>query len=151
MIALFLLVDVIVLICWMVIDPQYQDKVTFPHEKPSDADSDTELQPQLEHCSCNHINIWLGEWSNPNTRHSANVSLMMGQRRKRCTNIESKLAECLGVFLLGPDCLNPLTPHDALKHNLTSLKTDFIYLQLGVLEWKFPRNWFTIHTGSNFL
>ena len=29
---------------------------------------------------------------------------------------------------------NPLSPHDALKHHFTSLKTDLIFLQLGVLE-----------------
>ena len=30
--------------------------------------------------------------------------------------------------------LNPLSHHDALKHHLTSLKTDLIFIQLGVLE-----------------
>ena len=30
--------------------------------------------------------------------------------------------------------VNPLSPHDALKHRLKSLKTDLIFLQLGVLE-----------------
>ena len=34
--------------------------------------------------------------------------------------------------------VNPLSPHDALKHNFTSLKTDLISLQLMVLEGKFP-------------
>ena len=29
---------------------------------------------------------------------------------------------------------NPLSPHDALKHNFTSLKMNLIFLQLGVLE-----------------
>ena len=29
---------------------------------------------------------------------------------------------------------NPLSSHDALKHHFTSLKTDSIVLQLGVLE-----------------
>ena len=38
---------------------------------------------------------------------------------------------------------SPLSPHDALKHHLTSLKTNFIFLQARVLEWKFPWNWFT--------
>ena len=33
---------------------------------------------------------------------------------------------------------NPLSPHDALKHHLTSLKTDLIFLQPRVLELKFP-------------
>ena len=39
--------------------------------------------------------------------------------------------------------LNPLSPHDALKHHFTSLKTDLIFLQLRVLEEKFPWNWIT--------
>ena len=38
---------------------------------------------------------------------------------------------------------NPLSPHDALKHHFTSLKTDLINLQLRVLEGKFPWNCFT--------
>ena len=39
--------------------------------------------------------------------------------------------------------INPLSPHDALKHHFTSLKTDLIFLQPRVLERKFPWNWFT--------
>ena len=39
--------------------------------------------------------------------------------------------------------LNPLNPHDALKHHITSLKTDLIFLQPRVLERKCPCNWFT--------
>ena len=31
-----------------------------------------------------------------------------------------------------------LSPHDALKHNFTCLKSDLISLQLRVLERKFP-------------
>ena len=38
--------------------------------------------------------------------------------------------------------INPLSPHDALKHHFTSLKTDLIFQQLRVLERKFPKNWF---------
>ena len=34
----------------------------------------------------------------------------------------------------------PLSPHDALKHHLTSLKTKFISQQLRVLEGKIPMN-----------
>ena len=34
--------------------------------------------------------------------------------------------------------LNPLSPHDALKHHFTSLKTDLIFLPLTGLEQKFP-------------
>ena len=32
---------------------------------------------------------------------------------------------------------NTLSPHDALNHHFTSLKTDLFFLQLGVLERKF--------------
>ena len=32
---------------------------------------------------------------------------------------------------------NPLSPHDALKHHFTSLKTDLIFLQPRVAEWIF--------------
>ena len=34
--------------------------------------------------------------------------------------------------------INPLGPHDALKHHFTSLKTQLISLQLGVLGGKLP-------------
>ena len=34
--------------------------------------------------------------------------------------------------------LKGLSPYDAIKHNFTSMKTDLIFLQLTVLEWKFP-------------
>ena len=34
--------------------------------------------------------------------------------------------------------INPLSPHDALNHHFTSLKTDLIFLQLSVLERIFP-------------
>ena len=39
--------------------------------------------------------------------------------------------------------INPLSPHDALKHHFTSLETYLIFLQPRVLERKFPWNWFT--------
>ena len=36
--------------------------------------------------------------------------------------------------LMTPIEINPLIPHDALKHHFTSLKRDLIFLQLMVLE-----------------
>ena len=39
--------------------------------------------------------------------------------------------------------LNPLSPRDALKHHFKSLKTDFIFLQVKVLEGKFQWNYLT--------
>ena len=44
---------------------------------------------------------------------------------------------------------NPLSPHDALEHHFTSLKTDLIFLQLGILEWTFHETSLPIH--GNFL
>ena len=41
-------------------------------------------------------------------------------------------------LLSGPSPLNPLSPHDALKHHFTSLKTQLISLQPRVLEGKLP-------------
>ena len=39
--------------------------------------------------------------------------------------------------------LNPLRPHDALKHHFISLKTDLIFIQPRVLEREFLCNWLT--------
>ena len=46
-------------------------------------------------------------------------------------------------------CVNPLSPHDALKHHLTSLKADLIFLQLGFYNENFYETGLLIH--SNFL
>ena len=43
-----------------------------------------------------------------------------------------------GQITARTESVNPLSPHDALKHNLTSLKTYLIFLQPRVLERKFP-------------
>ena len=45
--------------------------------------------------------------------------------------------------------INPLSPHDALKHHFTSLETDLIFLQPRVLERKFHETGLPIH--GNFL
>ena len=47
-------------------------------------------------------------------------------------NIMVGLTIASGV-ILKPN-INPLSPHDALKHRFTSLKTDLIFQQLGVLK-----------------
>ena len=41
--------------------------------------------------------------------------------------------------------LNPLSPHDALKHHFTSLKTNLIFLQPTVLEQNFHETYLPIH------
>ena len=40
----------------------------------------------------------------------------------------------LGSLNTTPVVFNPLNPYDALKHHFTSVKTHFIFLQLGVLK-----------------
>ena len=53
---------------------------------------------------------------------------------------------CISVFhfssqlkiMKGLRSINPLSPHDALKHHFTSPKTKLIFLQQIVLERKFP-------------
>ena len=42
------------------------------------------------------------------------------------------------VFFIFIGNINPLSPHEALKHHFTSLKTDLIFLQSMVLEGIFP-------------
>ena len=53
-----------------------------------------------------------------------------------------------GLYQGQVNCLNyclslESSPHDALKHQFKSLKTDLIFLKLGVLERKFLWNWLT--------
>ena len=57
---------------------------------------------------------------------------MLGERRGLLANIKTALEHRL---VLAGNMVNPLSPHDALKHTFTALKTDLIFLQ--------PRNWFT--------
>ena len=58
--------------------------------------------------------------------------------------INQKVVHCGDKFKCCQlNSFNPLSPHNALTHHFTSLKTDLIFLQLGVLEWKFPWHWFT--------
>ena len=45
--------------------------------------------------------------------------------------------------------VNPLSPHDALKHHFTSLKNHIIFQLLGVLGWIFHETGLPIH--GNFL
>ena len=62
--------------------------------------------------------------------------------RQGLTNKKQRVKISFSDFWL-KTCFNPLSPHDALKHHLTSLKTDLISLQPRVWERKFPWNWFT--------
>lgn len=59
-ILLFLLVDVVTLTALKVMDPLYRDFEPFPHEIKDNTELDEEIKPLLEHCTSQHINIWLG-------------------------------------------------------------------------------------------
>ena len=59
-VLIFLAMDLIVLTVWQVVDPLHQSLEDFPHETPEDTEKDIEIKPQLEHCSSNNLNIWLG-------------------------------------------------------------------------------------------
>ena len=60
-IGIFLAMDLVVLTVWQVKDPLFRDLEDFPHETPEDTEKDIEIKPQLEHCNCDNLNIWLGE------------------------------------------------------------------------------------------
>ena len=57
-------------------------------------------------------------------------TIMFLNRRYLLHNIENNLSiSCLKILYFVVD-LNPLSPHDALKHHSTSLNSDLIFLQL---------------------
>ena len=66
-------------------------------------------------------------------------SLAVGGQRSNpfTTSGACVVANCHDCYESTP-LLNPLSPHDALKHHFTSLKTDLIFPQQRVLERKFP-------------
>ena len=47
---------------------------------------------------------------------------------------------CVPLFVHSglPNTFNPLSPHDALKHYFTSMKTYLTFLKQRILERKFP-------------
>ena len=59
-----------------------------------------------------------------------------------CTVIKSTIIQTVKYVNLdhvfNPLSLEELSPHDALEHHFTSLKTDLISLQPRVLKRKFP-------------
>ena len=55
------------------------------------------------------------------------------------TSIQNHDDEKLSIYgQYYPFKFNLLSPHDTLKHHFKSVKTDFIFLQLRVLERKVP-------------
>ncbi|CAH1786256.1 unnamed protein product [Owenia fusiformis] len=59
-IGLLLLLDVILLAIWQLMSPLERELEDFALEDPLDSEKDIKLLPQLEHCSCENINVWLG-------------------------------------------------------------------------------------------
>ena len=64
-------------------------------------------------------------------------------------NIRLKHFDIFIAFSLNILFFNPLSPHDALMHHFTSLKTDLIFLQPRVLEREFHETGLPIQ--DNFL
>ena len=71
-----------------------------------------------------------------------------------------KSVECGQIFFLAcqqlqkkvqHNFITPLSPHDALNHHFTSLKTNLIFPQQRVLERKFPWNLFTTSNHLHLL
>lgn len=63
MVSGLLVVDIVLLICWQVLDPLQRKVETFPLESPSYGDDDARISPELEHCESIHNNIWLGTFA----------------------------------------------------------------------------------------
>ena len=78
----------------------------------------------------------------PERGQTMNYCAMDGTRHTKHKNCWCQIKHATQVKLL--------SPHDALKHHLTSLKTDLISLQLRGLEGKLPWNCFT-NTRQFFL
>ena len=51
-----------------------------------------------------------------------------------CLQHTQERAGVVGIHINPNIIINPLSPHDALKHHFTSLKTDLIFLQPRVYE-----------------
>ncbi|XP_065346154.1 gamma-aminobutyric acid type B receptor subunit 1 isoform X2 [Cloeon dipterum] len=60
MVGGFLIVDIILMLCWQIIDPLQRSIEIFPLEDPSSTDDDIKIRPELEHCESHHNNVWLG-------------------------------------------------------------------------------------------
>ena len=58
--TLLLLLDFVVMTTWQMIDPLQRSLESFAHTPSDDLEQDIEVKPQLEHCSCQHVNTWLG-------------------------------------------------------------------------------------------
>ncbi|XP_012349209.1 gamma-aminobutyric acid type B receptor subunit 1 isoform X2 [Apis florea] len=60
MVSGLLAVDIVLLVCWQVLDPLQRKMESFSLESPPFGDDDARIRPELEHCESTHNNIWLG-------------------------------------------------------------------------------------------
>ncbi|XP_076653865.1 gamma-aminobutyric acid type B receptor subunit 1 isoform X2 [Halictus rubicundus] len=60
MVSGLLAMDIVLLICWQVLDPLQRKMETFPLESSPFGDDDARIRPELEHCESAHNNVWLG-------------------------------------------------------------------------------------------
>uniref|UniRef100_A0A4W3GNX3 Uncharacterized protein n=1 Tax=Callorhinchus milii TaxID=7868 RepID=A0A4W3GNX3_CALMI len=61
-VSLLLGIDVLTLAIWQIVDPLHRTIEEFTKEVP-EGDQDVLILPQLEHCSSNKMNTWLGMFS----------------------------------------------------------------------------------------
>ena len=73
-------------------------------------------------------------------RISKYLNLYYTQRLPQGSFLKKKPVSGVSFIRGGESVKEELSPHDALKHHFTSLKTDLIFLQLRVLEGKLPGN-----------
>lgn len=52
--------DIAALLAWHTQDPLERQLENFPFELPDNPDEDVKILPQLEHCSSDHLPIWIG-------------------------------------------------------------------------------------------
>lgn len=61
MLSGLLSVDIILLVTWQMVDPLRREIETFSLELPPFGDEDAMIKPELEHCSSEHYDLWIGE------------------------------------------------------------------------------------------
>ena len=93
---------------------------------------------------CNHTNLvqgtswWRRRFFHNEAFHYTSVWLSIFHIIHCCPGFTCSTEHPFVVWLYFSIPINPLSPHDALKHHFTSPKTDVIFLQPMVLEGKFP-------------
>ena len=108
------------------------DLICSPKEPKSIYQCSTPFTPVPFQMQVNKSSPWI--WKGVSATLQSGRYTLSYPRRQNVLRKYDTLTQCW---------FNPLSPHDALKHHFTSLKTDLIFLQPTLFEWKFPWNWFT--------